>query len=166
MRGADEPAEGTGRDTADVVALHRLLAAYADVVNRRAWPELHDLFLPDAEVRVETHANPPIALTGPAALGDFVGAAIARFDFFEFVVLNAHFELGTEGDSDAAAGRVFMCELRHTAEGGDLSQAFGLYRDRYARRHGRWWFAGRRYDSLARTGADLEVLGLPPDVSH
>jgi hypothetical protein len=34
-------------ETDDVVALWRLQARYADVITRRAWPELGDLFRPD-----------------------------------------------------------------------------------------------------------------------
>ena len=40
--------------TDHVVALWRLQSRYADVVTRRAWPELHDLFLPDTPVHIDT----------------------------------------------------------------------------------------------------------------
>jgi hypothetical protein len=53
-----------GRETIDYVAITRLQAAYADVVNRRAWPELQGLFLADAVVQVDTVTNPPIKLVG------------------------------------------------------------------------------------------------------
>ncbi|MFO7592107.1 MAG: hypothetical protein R6X23_14650 [Acidimicrobiia bacterium] len=36
-------------EAVDHVAIRRLQSAYADVVSRRAWAELGDLFLPDAD---------------------------------------------------------------------------------------------------------------------
>jgi hypothetical protein len=44
-----------------------------------------------------------------------------------------------------------MCELRQDRVTGRRSQAFGVYHDRFRRIGGRWWFAARRYHSLART---------------
>ena len=137
-------------ETVDYVAIQRLQAAYADVVNRRAWPELADLFRPDAPVRIDTVTRPVIDLTGPTAVGDFIGAAIERFDFFQFVILNAVVDL----EGDRATGRIFMCELRRDRESGHGSRAFGRYEDTYVRHDGRWWFAARDYRSLARTGRD------------
>jgi hypothetical protein len=148
------------QETVDYVAITRLQAAYADVVNRRAWPELADLFLPDAPVRVDTVTNPAIDLTGPDELGVFIGRAIERFEFFEFVILNTRVELSYEGDDDAAFGRVFMCELRQDKDNGRASQAFGVYHDRYRRTGGTWWFARRDYQSLSRTGRN-DVFDFP-----
>jgi hypothetical protein len=148
------------QDTIDYVAVCRLQAAYADVVNRRAWPELGELFLPDAPVHVDTVTNPPIDLTGPQAVGAFIGAAIERFEFFEFVILNTRVTTAADGDPDAARARLFMCELRQEAANGHWTNAFGVYHDDYRRRDGRWWFAGRRYQSLARTGRG-EVFPFP-----
>ena len=153
------------QDAVDDVHIRRLQAAYADVVNRRAWSELHDLFLPDAVVHLDTRDIPPFDLEGPAALGEFIGRALERWDFFEFVVLNAHIELRHGGEPDAAAGRMFMCELRHETAGGFETRAYGLYQDRYRRRDGRWWFEDRMYNSIARTGRALDVFPLPPGVT-
>jgi hypothetical protein len=44
------------------------------------------------------------------------------------------------------------------------SVAHGLYRDRYRFEAGRWWFAARRYRSLARQGPETTILGLPEDL--
>ena len=77
--------------------IRRLQHAYADVVNRRAWPELEELFRPDAEVVID----------------------------------------------------------------GAVTSAYGLYHDRYVLEGGRWWFAERRYHSLARHGGVLDVFPLP-----
>jgi hypothetical protein len=147
------------QETIDYVAITRLQSAYADVVNRRAWPEFGDLFLPDAPVTVDTVTNPAINLSGPDEVGTFIGGAIERFEFFEFVVLNAVVEI----DGDAARGRVFMCELRQDRDGtGRFTRAFGLYRDAYERVDGRWMFASRKYQSLARSGRG-EVFAFPEE---
>lgn len=137
-------------ETVDYVAITRLQAAYADVVNRRAWTELSDLFRPDALVRIDTVTRPVFELHGPAAVGDFIGPAITHFEFFEFVILNSVVTI----DGDRAAGRIFMCELRQDRESGRFTRAFGRYEDTYVRHDGRWWFAARDYRSLARSGRD------------
>lgn len=148
------------QETIDYVAITRLLAAYADVVNRRTWAEFDHLFLADASVSIDTVTNPVVRVTGPRELGAFIGGAIERFEFFEFVVLNATVEFGPE--PDRAHGRVFMCELRQDRDHGRFSRAFGLYRDDYRCVDGRWQFAARRYQSLARTGRG-EVFPFPED---
>ena len=145
-------------ETDDVVAIGRLQSAYADVVNRRAWPELRELFLDDAGVHIDTVTRDPFELTGPGALGDFIGAAVQRFAFFEFVVLNSHVELGHDG-ADSARARMFMCEIRRDVDTLDWSTAYGLYQDRYRRDGSTWRFAGRRYRSITRT--DGEVFPFP-----
>lgn len=150
--------------TADVVALWRLQHAYADVVTRRAWPELHDLFLPTTTVLVDTVTTPARTFTGPDELGGFIGAAIERYDHFAFVILNAVVDVETPTDPDTATGRIFMTEIRHEAATDDWHQAYGLYQDDYRRVDGRWRFAARRYRSLARTGPVPAVPGLPSDL--
>jgi hypothetical protein len=146
------------RETIDYVAITRLQSAYADVVNRRAWPEFDDLFRPDAPVSVDMVTNPVINTVGPHEIGNFIGGAIERFEFFEFVVLNTVVTI----DGDRAHGRVFMCELRQERESGRFTRAFGLYRDNYTRVDGKWWFARRRYQSLARSGRG-EVFAFPEE---
>jgi hypothetical protein len=138
------------RETIDFVAISRLQSAYADVVNRRAWAEFSSLFRPDAPIRIDTVTSPVVHLTGPDALGRFIGDAIARFEFFEFVILNTVVDV----QDDIAMGRVFMCELRQERDSGRFTRAFGVYHDEYCRREDRWWFGARRYQSLARSGAD------------
>ena len=96
----------------------------------------------------------------PRVSGHFIAAAVARFSFFEFVILNAHVELWPEGDRHTATARVFMCELRQDAESRERSDAFGLYRDRYVRTEAGWRFARRRYRSMARFPAG-DVFPLP-----
>lgn len=155
--------------SADVVELQRLQSAYADVVSRRAWGELERLFLPDVTVEVDTVTSPARTFNGPHEFSSFVSAACARFDHFQFVILNAVVEVA----GDNATGRIFMCEIRHhtaAALDGDQSStgvwstAYGLYSDRYRKVDGTWWFAERHYRSLARTGPQEGIFGLPPDL--
>jgi hypothetical protein len=125
----------------------RLQSAYADVVTRRSWAELEPLFLPDAPIHVDTVSAPVIELLGATALGEFVGGAIERFEFFEFVILNTVVRVGASG---VARGRVYMVELRQERATGSWSNAFGVYHDDYEVRDRQWRFAERHYQSLAR----------------
>jgi hypothetical protein len=143
---------------AEHVAISALLAAYADVVTRRAWTELDDLFDPAAPIRVDTVTAPARELSGPTELGSFVAEAITRFEFFELVILNARLQVDATSE---ARGRVLITEIRRDGRG-EWSQTFGVYHDRYAQRDGRWRFASRRYQSLARTGSD-PVFPFPND---
>jgi hypothetical protein len=47
-------------ETIDYIALRRLQNRYADVVTRRAWPELATLFLPDAKVVIDRRNVEPL----------------------------------------------------------------------------------------------------------
>jgi SnoaL-like domain len=141
--------------------VRRLQHAYADVVNRRAWPELSDLFEPDAPVIIDRRSGEPLRLTGPAALGEFIGASIEQFEFFEFVVLNAHIVFPEGPGAGTAVSRLFMCEIRHHRDTGRQTNAYGIYHDRYRFDSRRWWFAERRYHSLARHGRELDTFPFP-----
>ncbi len=132
----------------------RLLAAYADAVTRYAWTELDDLFLPDATVTIDTGRSDPLRLVGPVAVGDFIAAAVERFEYFQMLPLN-HV---VERDDHGVHGRFYIHEVRQDATAG-RSDAFGLYEDRYTLGDdGRWRFAARSYRSLARGGERLEVI--------
>lgn len=145
-------------ETDHVVALWRLQASYADVVNRRAWSELADLFRPDAVLHLDTVTAPLQDFVGPEAVGSFIGTAIERFDHFSFVILNTVVDLTGQ---DTARGRIFMCEIRHDTTEDNWTFAYGLYQDQYVRVDKRWWFSARNYRSLARTGPHAGVFGLP-----
>ena len=137
----------------------RLQSAYADVVTRRAWDELVDLFVPGAPIVVDTVTRDPIELHGAVELGAFVSGAIERFDFFSFTILNA------VSDADPASGdghgRIHLCEVRHEA-GAGWSRAYGRYEDRYRRTPDRWRIAERRYRSLGRETPEAGTEILPP----
>jgi hypothetical protein len=144
-------------ETDHVVALWRLQSSYADVVNRRAWSELADLFRPDAVVHLDSVTASPQEFVGPEGVGSFIGTAIERFDHFSFVILNTVIDVT---GADTATGRIFMCEIRHAAAEDDWTFAYGLYQDQYVHVDKRWWFGARSYRSLARTGPQAGVFGL------
>lgn len=150
----------TPDEAIDVLALQRLHAAYADTCSRRAFGELADQFLPDAEVVVDRRSIEPVRLVGPAALGEFIETNLAPFSFFEFVVLNSHVSALT---GDEATWRMWMSELRQDDRTGRWTVIYGLYDDRYRRADGRWWFARRRYRTLARTAPDFDVFPVPDE---
>jgi hypothetical protein len=80
---------------------------------------------------------------------------LERFDFFEFVILNSVIDVTGAG---AAAGRLYIVEVRHDRATDEWSNAFGLYEDTYAVQDETWRFAARRYRSLARrspTGSEI-----------
>ena len=148
------------QETIDYVAICRLGAAYADTVTRRAWAELEELFVPSATVTGDTVTSTPIELVGPTAVGEFIGGAVTRFEFFEMVILNTTVELVHDGDPDTARARLFTCELRQDLSNGRWTNAYGVYHDIYTRIDGRWWFARRHYQSLARSGR-AEIFPFP-----
>jgi SnoaL-like domain len=145
--------------TASHYAIQRLLATYADAVNRHAFKEFPALFLENARIELTPLNRPPIVLSGPEALGRFIEGAIARFDFFEFVLLNSRIELGQA--TKTARGRNFICEYRRERETGKWTQVFGVYHDRYLCTDGGWWFEQRSFDPLATAGADDVVFPVP-----
>lgn len=147
-------------ETDDVVALWRLQSRYADIITRRAWPELREVFLPETTVHIDTVTAPPRTIVGPDDLGSFVADAIERYDSFNFVILNTVVEVDAP---DQAHGRMFMCEIRHDRDSDTWPNSFGVYEDQYVKSDGRWWFAERRYRSIARAGPGGQILGLPTD---
>ena len=146
-------------EMADFIAIQRLQASYADIVTRRQWSELEQVFLPDATVSIDTAEGTPFVLRTPGGIGEFIGTSIERFEFFEFVILNSVIEFGPAGSGEATA-RMYMAELRQSREGGRRSTAFGLYRDKYVKRGDDWLIGERNYRSAARTSArEFDVFG-------
>ncbi|HET8930939.1 MAG TPA: nuclear transport factor 2 family protein [Acidimicrobiales bacterium] len=147
----------------DHAAIDRLQRRYADVVNRRVWEDLDAVFAPSVQITLELVNRPTVELSGREEFVAFIDPAMARFGFFQFVILNSHIELWPGADRDAATARIFMCELRTGPTGGQRSEAFGLYRDRYVREPQGWRITRRHYRSLAHFPAG-DWLGLPDDL--
>lgn len=151
-------------DARDYIALRRIQNRYADIVTRRAWEELRQIFQPDCRLELDLGDRSAV-YTGPQSIGDFIGNAISGFSFFQFVILNTVFEIDIA--AGRAAGRMYIQELRQDAASGRRTNAFGVYHDRFTRdEQGRWWFARRRYASFSRTAppeADVDqvVFELP-----
>ncbi len=141
------------RSTLDYLAISRLQASYADIVTRRAWAELPEIFRPDIVIEVDRRVGDPLRIEGPEELGRFVGSSLEDFSFFEFVILNSVIDIGIGGDPDLATSRFYMNELRLEKADGRFTKVYGLYQDRYRRVDGRWWFDRRWYGTLARTAA-------------
>lgn len=147
------------RAAADEVAIRGLVAAYADVVNRRTWTELAELFVPDAPVTLDLRDRPVVELTAPVGIGEFVATALEQYPFFEFVALNVR--VLRDGDPDRARARTYMCELRQD-HAGTPSRAFGLYQDVVARTGlGAWRFVSRHYQSMGRGEHGLDLMPMP-----
>lgn len=147
-------------ETVACVALERLLAAYADAVNRRAWSEFTELFQHDAVIEITPSKSQALVVEGPGALGDFIGEAIEGFEFFQLVFLNSHFEI--DASEGMARGRNFMVEMRQDRASGRWTRVFGVYHDRYRRVDARWRFEHRAFNALAATaGRDNHVFDFP-----
>jgi len=56
-------------EMADFVAIQRLQASYADIVTRRQWSELEQVFLPDATVTIDMVEGTPFVLRTPGGIG-------------------------------------------------------------------------------------------------
>ena len=150
------------RDMADERSIRRLHAHYVDAVNRSAWGEFDDLFMPSAELTVSRGDGQVDRVVGPAAMGELIAGYIAKYDFLVQVILNARIELRLRGDVDTAGARLYIAEFRQWTNNGRRMESAGVYHDRYTRVDGRWRFAQRRYDRLYATGLrDLEVYPFP-----
>lgn len=150
-------------DTIDHSEIRRLQDAYADVVSRRQWHELHELFLPDIVLHLDLRDS-TIDVVGPEAIGDFIGGSVAQFEFFQFGILGTRIHLRSHDDASRATARMYMTELRQTPVG-HWSQIYGVYHDQYSRVDGRWWFAHRTYHSLARNNQPASVFEFPDHLS-
>jgi hypothetical protein len=146
-------------DAVDHSELRRLQDAYADIVTRRQWAELAQIFLDDVELQLDLRDH-TLQLRGPEAIGEFIGTSLQQFEFFQFGILGTRFALRHGGDPDCAMGRMYMTELRQT-HSGHWSQIYGVYHDRFERREQRWWFARRTYHSLARNNLPAQVFDFP-----
>ncbi len=146
-------------DTIDHSEILRLQDAYADVVSRRQWNELSEIFLPDLVLELDLRDN-TLRLTGPQEIGDFIARSVTQFEFFQFAILGRRVLLHSRGDPNRATARMYMTELRQTPQG-HWSQVYGVYHDQFTRVGDRWWFANRTYHSLARNNQPATIFEFP-----
>jgi len=149
------------QETIDYIAVNRLQHAYADIATRRAWSELDEIFRPDISIVVNLRDRDPLEFDDCEGFRGFVSAAVDRFEFFEFVLLNTRVYLQHEGDPDAAVARMYMSELRQDHAEHNWSVVYGVYHDRFHRIDDRWWFTARNYSSLARPARVVDAFDFP-----
>ena len=152
------------QETIDYISLRRLQNRYADIVTRRAWPELREIFHPDCTLNLEL-GDRSAQFSGPDAVGKFIGESVERFSFFQFVVLNTVLEI--QGSRNKAVARMYIHELRVERATGKRTDAYGVYHDRFVRDEAAGWrFEKRYYGSFSRTAPedaaeDQVVFDLP-----
>ena len=149
------------QETIDYIAVNRLQHAYADIATRRAWAELDEIFVPDIPISIDLRDRDPLVFDSCDGFRGFVSAAVDRFEFFEFVLLNTRVYLEHDGDPDTAVARMYMSELRQDHAEHNWSVVYGVYLDRFRRIDDRWWFVSRNYSSLARPARSVEAFGFP-----
>lgn len=155
-RTATNTTEGhpTGADTTALdetvayVAIRRVQNTYADIVMRRAWEDLRDVMEPGCTLSLDL-GDQSRELSGPGAIGEFIGGQLERFSFFQCTILNTVVKIDLEAST--AATRMYMHELRQNSSDGLRSHAYGVYHDSMRRdADGSWRFAHRRYGSYSR----------------
>ncbi len=149
------------QETVDYVAVSRLQHAYADIATRRAWGELDEIFVPDIPIVIDLRDREPYRFDSRDGFREFVSAAVDRFEFFEFVLLNTRVYLNHDGDPDAAVARMYMSELRQDHAELRWTAVYGVYHDRFRRIDGQWWFVSRNYSSLGRPARDIDTFDFP-----
>jgi hypothetical protein len=149
------------QETIDYIAVNRLQTAYADIATRRAWDELDEIFVADIPISINLRDRDAYEFEDRDAFREFVSAAVDRFEFFEFVILNTRVYLNYEGNRDAAVARMYMSELRQDHAERRWSVVYGVYHDQFHRLDDRWWFVSRNYSSLARPAKDVEAFDFP-----
>ena len=141
------------RNVEDQFLIRDLHSRYADVCSRKAFEDLRDLILPDADIILDLRGT-TLSFRGPNEIGTFIAESLKAFDFFQFVIRNSVVTIDDSGE--AAGGRLWMSEMRRVKDTGMWSTIFGVYHDQYLKDAGSWMIAGRRYHSLARLSHGLE----------
>ncbi len=136
-------------ETVAYMAIRRVQHQYADIMTRRAWSELSDIFAQDCAITIDIKRD-LWKVTGPDQIGDLIARQVQRFDFFEFIALSTVMRIDVEAGQ--ATTRLYMQEVRHHGTEFCRSDAFGVYHDVLKHNDdGAWRYKRRHYRSLART---------------
>ena len=123
----------------DRLAIHELVATYADAVSRRNAEEWGSVWAEDALWRVPGFPGLD-RVEGRKAIVAAWSEAMTNF--------TENFMVQTVGaltiDEDKATGRAYNQETA-TDLNGNTVWAKGAYEDEFVKRDGRWWFATRIY---------------------
>jgi hypothetical protein len=131
------------------VAITRLQGRYADIASRQAWPEMQSIVLADATFSFNLGAGDVLTFVGPDELAAFSARACERFAFYEYIPLNTVISLTSK---HRAGGRSYSLEVGVDKASGEWTEFYGLYHDDYTVDHGKWRFARRHFQTMARRG--------------
>jgi ketosteroid isomerase-like protein len=137
---------------ADEQAIRQLTASFSDAVNRRAFDDFGQLWLPDGVWAIPGLED----AVGPNAIVAQLEQLISSFDFLLQLLHGG--QVWVEGD--AARARWYLVELGRTSDGQGVHFA-GVYQDRLVRTNAGWKFGARKFDFLYRGFADLPGKAYP-----
>jgi len=143
---SDDYPLGARLSAEDDRAIIEATARYASAIDRRAWDELDDVFLPDAYV---DYSFVP-AMTGTEAVKKFVAATLTHLDSTQHIISNHQ----VAADGEGAKSRCYL-HAQHTrrkTEGGANYVVGGIYRDRWTKTEAGWRIAERYLELLWTEG--------------
>lgn len=140
------------QDPAAFIAIHQLLQSYTDVINRRDWEALPELFWDDAVWKALKPVD--MQLDGLAAIREGIPASVNRTSFLVQFATGIVIELENELKAKV---RSHLSEVGAFLQTGKGLQAVGVYRDVVISRDGVWKFSKREFE-LRYTGDDIPTL--------
>ncbi len=126
------------QDISDRLELQDLAILYADIIDRKAFDELREIFVPEARIDYSGTGGPVGSLEYTI---EFLQKALAWFPNHQHLVSNTQLKI----DGDRATGKV-MCfnPMEMTVEGGTHTYLLGLwYLDEFVRTTDGWRFKTR-----------------------
>ena len=126
------------QDVSDRLELQDLVFRYAEIVDRKAFEELRDIFIDDARI---DYSGTGGAVGNLEETIGFLHSALGMFPNHQHLVSNTQFKV----DGNSATGKV-MCfnPMEMTVEEGTHTFLLGLwYLDEFVRTEGGWRFKAR-----------------------
>lgn len=140
--------------------IRELVATFADVVNRKATVEMHQLFTPNAELVITGLGT----YAGVQAIIDFLDDILGLWSGIVQAVHSGLVVLPRCPHPEQANGRWYLSEFG-VKEGVD-TYAGGVYSDDYVRTNHGFRFARRRFDLLyLRSGSSATAYPFPSDLT-